>query len=89
MCVVRCTGAGDSEKLFPFCLTVSSAAVLAGILLNNHRISDLSNRIGDMHAVSPGPAVRVDGKLFDEKLTRVEQVMDARLTRIKHELKIR
>ena len=69
-------------------IVIPSATVLAGILLNNHRIGDLSNRIGDMQRHLDQRFSSME-KLFDEKLTRVEQVMDARLTRIEHELKIR
>ena len=59
-----------------------------GILINNHRISDLHGRISDMERHLDQRFTSME-KLFDEKLTRVEQVMDARLTRIEQELKIR
>ncbi len=55
-------------------------AVMVGILIGNSRMNDLRGHI--------------DGKFVDlkdlfAKLRRVEDVMDARLTRIEQELKIR
>jgi hypothetical protein len=65
------------------CLTV-----LIGILINNNRISDLSARIGDL-GVRMGRRFEDLGRhmdarfaLQDEKLYRVEQVLDARLKHI-------
>lgn len=69
-------------------VVIPSVTVLAGILINNHRTTDLNNRIGDLQNHVDHRLTSME-KLFDEKLTRVEQVMDARLTRIEQELKTR
>ena len=60
---------------------VPTLAVLAGILINNSRLGDLR---GQMDAGFSDMK-----ELFDTKLNRVEGVIDARLTRIEQELKIR
>jgi hypothetical protein len=60
-------------------------AVLAGILINNSRLSDTNARIGDLRAQMDSRFNDVDRR-FDEmrdlwrsELYRVEQVIDARL----------
>ena len=60
---------------------VPTLAVLLGILINNSRLGDLRTHV-DARFESME-------KLFSEKLHRVEGVMDARLTRIENELKLR
>jgi hypothetical protein len=59
-------------------VSVPTVAVLLGILINNSRLSDLRAHMD----------VRFAGleNLFDQKLLRVEQVIDARLTNIEKEL---
>ena len=59
-------------------MTVPTLAVLIGILVNNARLNDVSQRIDDLrgHVDARFAAMEM---LFTEKLLRVEQVMDARL----------
>jgi hypothetical protein len=59
-------------------VSVPTLAVLIGILINSSRLSDLRAHMD----------VRFAGleSLFDQELLRVEQVMDARLTRIEKDL---
>ena len=65
-------------------IVIPSATVLAGILINNHRISDLNGRSGDLHGRIGDLQRHMDQRftgmeqLFDQKLQRVEQVVDAR-----------
>jgi len=60
---------------------IPTLAVLLGVLINNSRLGDLRSHID----------VRFNTQeaLFNEKLRRIEEVFDARLTRIEQELKIR
>lgn len=60
---------------------IPTLAVLAGVLVNNSRLSDLRAHIDTRFTTMEA--------LFDAKLKRVEDVMDARLTRIEQELKLR
>ena len=75
--------------------SVPTLAVLIGILVNNSRLNDLRAQMTDLRAHMDQRLTAVDQRigdlkeLFDEKLKRVEDVMDARLTRIEQELKIR
>lgn len=62
-------------------MSVATLAVLIGILINNSRLSDLRAHVDDKFAMME--------KLFMERLRRVEEVIDARLTRIENDLKIR
>jgi hypothetical protein len=62
--------------------------VLLGILINNGRLTDLNNRIGDLRSDMDSRFDRVDTR-FDEmrdlwrsELRRVEEVLDARLKHI-------
>jgi hypothetical protein len=69
-------------------IVIPSATVLAGILINNSRISDLNGRFSELHNQIRDMQIHIDHrftsmeKIFDEKLKRVEDVLDARLTRI-------
>ncbi|MGA2741147.1 MAG: hypothetical protein ABSG65_27375 [Bryobacteraceae bacterium] len=76
-------------------VSVPTLAVLIGILVNNSRLNDLRAQMTDLRVHMDQRFTAVDQRigdlkeLFDEKLKRVEDVMDARLTRIEQELKIR
>jgi hypothetical protein len=80
-------------------VSVPTIAVLIGILINNSRLSDLRAHMDVRFFEVDKRFVEVDRrfceverhfhsleKLFDEKLLRVEQVLDARLTRIEKDL---
>jgi hypothetical protein len=73
-------------------VSVPTIAVLVGILINNSRLGDLRGhidvRFGDVDQRFAEVDKRFTSleKLFDEKLLRVEQVIDARLTRIERDL---
>jgi hypothetical protein len=58
-----------------------SFVVLVGILVNNSRLSDLHKRFDDLHKY-------LDARFQaqDEKLYRVEQVIDARLKHLEERL---
>jgi hypothetical protein len=73
-------------------ISVPTMAVLVGILINDSRLGDLrahmdvrfsevDGRFGEV-----GKHLHSLEKLFDEKLLGVEQVLDARLTRIEKDL---
>jgi hypothetical protein len=59
-------------------VSVPTLAVLTGILINNSRLSNLR---APVHSRFAGLE-----NLFGQKLLRVEQIMDARLTRIERDL---
>jgi hypothetical protein len=80
-------------------VSVPTMAVLVGILINNSRLGDLRAHMDVRFSEVDKRFVEVDRrfgevgkhlhsleKLFDEKLLRVEQVLDARLTRIEKDL---
>ena len=74
---------------------VPTLAVLVGILINNSRLGDLRaymdarfNAVDQRFTIVDQRFTSLE-KLFDEKLRRVEDVIDARLTRIEQELKLR
>jgi hypothetical protein len=64
---------------------VPTLAVLFGILINNHRMSDMNSRLGDMHSRLDDLRAHMDARFDDMKdmwrseLHRVEEVLDARL----------
>lgn len=66
-------------------VSVPTMAVLVGILINNSRLSDLRAHI-DVRFADVDKRFMGLEKLFDEKLLRVQQVIDARLTRIEKDL---
>ncbi len=70
----------DSSQLLTIALAAvpNMLAVLAGILINNSRISDTNTRISDLRAHMD---TRFDEmrELWRSELYRVEQVIDARL----------
>jgi hypothetical protein len=66
-------------------ISVPTMAVLVGILINNSRLGDLRAHM-DVRFSDVDKQFRALEKLFDEKLLRVEQVIDARLSSIKEDL---
>lgn len=77
----------DNSQILTIALAAvpNMLAVLAGILINNARLSDTNARIGDTNARIAELRSHVDTR-FDEmrdlwrsELYRVEQVIDARL----------
>ena len=78
----------DNATQLVLAMGVPTLAVLLGILINNSRLGDLRSHMDSRFA---GVDARFESmeKLFSEKLHRVEGVMDARLTRIENELKLR
>ena len=56
--------------------------VVVGVLFSNHHVD---TRIGDLRAHMDA-RFDTNDKLFQERLRRVEEVMDARLSRIEAEL---
>jgi len=85
----------DRGLQLAFAMGVPTLAVLIGILINNSRLSDLRAHMDARFQGVDQRFLGVDGKfeamekLFTERLRRVEEVLDARLTRIENELKIR
>lgn len=85
----------DSGLQLAFAMGVPTLAVLIGILINTSRLSDLRAHMDARFQGVDQRFLDVDGKfesmekLFTERLRRVEEVLDARLTRIENELKIR
>jgi hypothetical protein len=73
----------ESIQLIGFMLAIGvpSLTALVGVLLSNSRLADLRSHMDS----------RFDSQdhLFTEKLRRVEEVMDARLTRIEDHLHLR
>ena len=73
---------------FILAICVPSFSVLIGILVSNGRLSDLRSEMNTRFA-------QVDKRfdqneaLFTEKLRRVEEVIEARLTRIESEMGLR
>jgi hypothetical protein len=66
-------------------ISVPTMAVLVGILINNSRLGDLRAHM-DVRFSDVDKQFRSLEKLFDEKLLRVEQVIDARLSSIEEDL---
>jgi len=60
---------------------IPTLAVLVGVLINNSRLTDLRSHMDARFAAQE--------QVFTERLRRVEEVIDARLTRIEQELKLR
>jgi hypothetical protein len=77
----------DNSKILTIALTAvpNMLAVLAGILINNSRLSDVSARLGDTNARISELRDHMDTRfnemrdLWRSELYRVEQVIDARL----------
>jgi F0F1-type ATP synthase delta subunit len=73
-------------------ISVPTMAVLVGILINNSRLGDLRAHMDvrfsevDRRFGEVDKHLRSLEKLFDEKLLRVEQVIDARLSSIEKNL---
>src|SRR5690349_20651066 len=74
---------------------VPTVAVLVGVLINNSRLTDLSNRIYDVNNRISDLQRYIDARLNDVKselraeLLRVEGVLDARLRHVEDRLEIR
>ena len=83
-----------NAQLIGFMLAVSipSLTALVGVLTSNARISDLdrgmSGQIADLRAHMDA-RFEATNAIFTEKLQRVEEVMDARLTRIEEHLHLK
>lgn len=67
---------------------VPTLAVLVGILINNSRLSDLKSHM-DVRFVSTDHRIEDMRDLLRSELRRVEEVMDARLSRIEQELHLK
>jgi hypothetical protein len=80
---------------FMLAIGVPSLTALVGVLLSNSRIGDLRGSLADVRASIADLRMHMDSRfdahdrLFTEKLRRVEEVMDARLTRIEDHLHLR
>lgn len=87
---------------FMLAIGVPCLTSLLGVLISNSRIGDTNNRlvdtnnrIGDMNNRIAELRTHMDtqfegnGRLYTEQLRRVEEVMDARLTRIEEQLHMR
>ena len=64
-----------------FTIGVPTLAVLIGILINSSRLTDLRTHVDARFAAME--------QVFQAHLRRVEEVMDARLTGIEQELRLR
>jgi hypothetical protein len=78
----------DATLQLTLAMSVPTLAVLTGILINNSRLSDLRAHM-DVRFQAVDDKFAMMEKLFMERLRRVEEVIDARLTRIENDLKIR
>jgi len=80
---------------FILAICIPSLTALIGVLISNGRIGDINGRIGDINARITDLRVHMDvrfdamDKLFTEKLRRVEEIMDARLTRIEEHIHLK
>lgn len=77
---------------FMLAMGVPSLTALVGVLMSNSRIADLRAHVDSrLDATDARIDARFDAhdRLFTEKLRRVEEVMDAWLTRIEDELHLR
>lgn len=80
---------GNAQLIgFMLAIGVPCLTSLLGVLISNSRIGDTNSRIADLKAHMD---TRFDAhdRLFTEKLRRVEEIMDARLTRIEEHLHLR
>jgi len=77
---------------FMLAIGVPCLTSLLGVSISNSRIGDMNNRIAELRAHldarfnANDARFDVQDRLFTEKLRRVEEVMDARLTRIEDQL---
>ena len=78
----------ESSLQLAIATSVPTLAVLIGILVNNSRLTDLRAHM-DVRFHTHDQKFDAMEKLFTERLSRVEEVLDARLVRIENELKIR
>ena len=78
----------DATIQVALAMGVPTLAVLVGILINNSRLGDLRMHM-DTRFQAVDQRFEAIEKVFTERLRRVEEVRDARLTRIESELKIR
>ena len=75
----------DASLQVAISISVPTLAVLVGILVNNSRLGDLSNRISDLNIRINDLSSHMDRRFDDMKETwrtelhRVEGVLDARL----------
>jgi len=67
---------------------IPTLAVLAGILVNNSRLSDLKSHI-DVRFQATDRRIDDTRELLRTELRRVEEIMDARLSRIEQELHLK
>lgn len=80
---------------FLLAMAVPSLTSLLGVLISNSRIGDTNNRIADTNNRIADLRAHMDSRLdahdrlFTEKLRRVEEIIDARLTRIEEQLHLR
>ena len=78
-----------------FAMGIPTLAVLIGILINNSRLSDLKShmdaRFQAMDARFQATDRRIDDarELLRTEFRRVEEIMDARLSRIEQELHLK
>ena len=74
---------------------IPTLAVLVGILVNNSRLSDLNGRLSDLKSHIDVRFQATDRRIEDTRellrteLRRVEEIMDARLSRIEQELHLK
>lgn len=71
----------SEDVKFAISVGMPSLLVLVGILINNSRLSDLRQSI-DKRFDDTNRLIEARFQIQDEKLYRVEQVMDARLRHI-------
>ena len=66
--------------------------IMMGVLFNNHhvdvRISDMDRRISDLRS-EMNARFDMQDRLFQERLRRIEEILDARLSRIEEHLNLR
>jgi hypothetical protein len=67
---------------------IPTLAVLVGILVNNSRLSDLKSHI-DVRFQATDRRIEDTRELLRTELRRVEEIMDARLSRIEQELHLK
>jgi hypothetical protein len=65
-------------------VSVPTLAVLIGILVNDSRLNDTDRRIDDLRCNMDAGFARVEA-LFTETVSRVEQVLDARLKHLEEQ----
>ena len=69
-------------------VSVPTLAVMIGILINNARLGDVNKRLDDFRVHFDARFSALDA-LFTERLRRVEEVIDVRLSRIEQELHLK